>query len=290
VNRQDWDAYAAARAEDPKSKKTLRLRDKLVADNLGLVKSTVIKFVRVCGLGFQDTDDFMQAGTIGLMRAIDLFNPEKAAFSTYAMHWIKNEIGRARGQTNPIRIPPGKGMPLTVQIRIILYRQLHGCDPTAEEIGTIGKPGKEVVVTQEMMDRWAAFPRVESFETATIGQGDAEASEEYGVMGCAPMNRGGLQASDAPSIEETIEATQTDEMLREDLEDLTKSERHVITRVYWEDAEDADVAKEKGVTRQAISNCRLRGLAKLQKAFVKKSPPAFVIADGRKVRNTWGSE
>lgn len=52
-------------------------------------------------------EDLVQEGVIGLMTAIDRFDPEKGfRFSTYATHWIRQAVGRALdGKSKTIRLP-----------------------------------------------------------------------------------------------------------------------------------------------------------------------------------------
>lgn len=54
-----------------------------------------------------DLDDLMQEGMLGLMKAIDRFDPDKGyMFSTYATHWIRQAIGRfADNNSGAVRIP-----------------------------------------------------------------------------------------------------------------------------------------------------------------------------------------
>lgn len=54
-----------------------------------------------------DLDDLMQEGMMGLMTALDRFDPDKGyMFSTYAMHWIRQSITRfADNNSGAARIP-----------------------------------------------------------------------------------------------------------------------------------------------------------------------------------------
>ena len=64
-------------------------RDRLVTDNLGLVWSIVKRFA---GRGYEQ-EDLFQIGTIGLIKAVNTFTPERnIKLATYASRCIENEI------------------------------------------------------------------------------------------------------------------------------------------------------------------------------------------------------
>jgi RNA polymerase primary sigma factor len=80
-----------------------RARARLIEKNLRLVVS-VAKRYRGMGLPFED---LIQEGNLGLMKAADRFNPELGnRFSTYAIWWIRQAIGRANADKGrAIRLP-----------------------------------------------------------------------------------------------------------------------------------------------------------------------------------------
>jgi len=79
-------------------------RNRLIEANLRLVFSMAQKFKGQTGL---DLGDLVQEGTLGLLRAAELFDPDLGLrFSTYATHWIRQGICRGAdsfGET--IRLP-----------------------------------------------------------------------------------------------------------------------------------------------------------------------------------------
>ncbi len=68
-----------------------RLRQEMIACNTGLVAFVARKYKVRC-LSF---DDLMQEGLVGLIKAVDRFDPDRGnCFSTYAIFWIKQAISR----------------------------------------------------------------------------------------------------------------------------------------------------------------------------------------------------
>lgn len=110
-----------------------RARDRLIRKNLRLVVSVAKKY-RGQGLAFED---LIQEGNIGLMKAVEKFDPDRGfRFSTYATWWIRQGIQRAaadKGRT--IRVP----VHMTERIRKVLRTRNELSieferEPTDEEI------------------------------------------------------------------------------------------------------------------------------------------------------------
>jgi len=82
----------------------LEARDEMIRANLRLVVAIAKRYAR-CGLPL---GDLIEEGNLGLMRAVESYDPDRGArFSTYASWWIKQSIRRAMvGVIQPVRVPP----------------------------------------------------------------------------------------------------------------------------------------------------------------------------------------
>ena len=110
-------------------------KKELVERNLRLVIPIAKKYYRP-GLDFLD---IIEEGNLGLMHAIDKFDPKKGfRFSTYGAYWIEQSIRRAIDeQSKTIRIPPHAWEALRRWLRE--WDSLHGQlvrDPTLTEMAS----------------------------------------------------------------------------------------------------------------------------------------------------------
>lgn len=120
---------------------TEKIRQILVLYNQRFIKYHLGRYLSKPGKEtlFEFRDELLQEGVIGLMRAIDKYEYDhkaESSFPHYASFWIKNSFGHWVGQNKTtIRIPPEKR--LEVQRYYSAIRQLESPEegaPTEEEI------------------------------------------------------------------------------------------------------------------------------------------------------------
>ena len=85
-----------------KASPSLGLKNQIIEQNIGLVKSIAAKYKG-------DFDDLVQIGLITLSECVEQFNPGKGAFSTYATRAIKNRLINYVTRNQPlVKTPKGQ--------------------------------------------------------------------------------------------------------------------------------------------------------------------------------------
>ena len=132
-----------------------KARDKIISANLRFVVSVAKKY-RGQGMALED---LINEGNIGLVTAIDKFEPEKGYhFISYAVWWIRQSILKALAeQSRPIRLPLNRSNELISISRAKKALETKGIvNPTLEEIAQESGVDRESVkslidITKDMV-------------------------------------------------------------------------------------------------------------------------------------------
>ena len=141
---EEYDLALKAKNGDKKA------RERLINSNLRFVVSVAKKF-RGQGIPLED---LINEGNIGLMTAVDKFEPEKGYhFISYAVWWVRQAILKALAeQSRPVRLPLNRSNELIqiVRAKNELLKSGENSDPSAEDIAE--KTGLERNLVKSLMD------------------------------------------------------------------------------------------------------------------------------------------
>jgi RNA polymerase sigma factor (sigma-70 family) len=112
----------------------IRAKKRMIQGNLRLVIGIASKYKHLANR--VTLHDLVQEGNIGLIRAVELFDPERGyKFSTYAYWWIRQGIMRSiQVQDRIIKLPSGASDILRkVKTYMVEYQDLYGEPPSIEQ-------------------------------------------------------------------------------------------------------------------------------------------------------------
>ncbi len=232
-------------------------RQKMIEHNLRLVVSIAKHYINR-GVVLLD---MIEEGNLGLMRAIDKFEPERGfRFSTYATWWIRQSIERAiMNQARTVRLPVHMVRELNqiLRAKYHLESQHHdGKDATIEDIAhLLGRPADEV------QDILALSEHPTSLDAPL--DNDPQSS----LMDMLPSD-----SKHGPDA--TAEQHEMSHLIHDWLHNLPDKQRAVIQRRFGLDNDDPatleTLADEMGITRERVRQIQQEALGKLKRAMASR--------------------
>jgi RNA polymerase sigma-B factor len=215
----------------------VRARDRLVEELMPLVRSLANRYA---GRG-EPTEDLVQVGAIGLVKAIDRFELEKGVeLSTYAVPTIVGEIRRHfRDRTWAVHVPRRlKELSMRLaRTRDELSAELGRSPTVAELAAAVDVDEEEAIDALEASKAYAPRSLDQPFDEEEPGRVRGLADEEQGY---AALERGSV--------------------VRQGLEALDEREQRIVVLRFLRGMSQSEIAEEVGISQMHVSRLLRKSL------------------------------
>lgn len=236
-----------------------RTRDARSRETLILYHQKLVRYVAARFLDSGESmDDLVQVGTVGLILAIDRFDPaQEVKFSTYALPTIVGEIKRHfRDKTWHVKVPRWlQELSLAARRAQQTLTTDLGRAPMVTEIAeALGASEDETLQALEIAEVAAAL----SLDTRLDAERGSESATLMDVIG---------------RIDDALRDFEAYTDLRRALDRLEPREREIIHLRFFEELSQSKIARQLGLSQMQISRLQKRALQKLH-AVLADQPPA----------------
>jgi RNA polymerase sigma-B factor len=227
---------------EPGTEEHERIRERLVEMNLPLVRQLARRYRSRS----EPMEDILQAGAVGLVKAIDRYEPERGSFLPFAIPTILGEIKRFFRDTSwSVRVP-----------RRLRDRRLELFRTTDSLTQQLGRPPTVAELAQQL--------RLTEEEVAE------------GLDACAAYNTSSL---DAPALTDDDTVTLADQIGTDDdeldlveqregiepaLEELPAREREILLMRFYGNMTQAQIGEVVGISQMHVSRLLTRSLEHLR--------------------------
>jgi RNA polymerase sigma-B factor len=213
-------------------------RARLIEKHMGLVRSVARRYAR----GGEPVDDLVQVGAIGLIKAVDRFEPARGnSLRAVAVPAIEGEIRHHLRDRSQLVRPPRPVQELAARVRRkqVELGARDGRLPTHAEVAeALGVSEDEVV--QALQARAPAVP---------------------------------LEPEHAPAAPEDMADERA--LLQAGMSVLSKRERRILELRYYEDRSQSEIAREVGLSQAQVSRLIHRAVDRMRAVVVDGDDAAY---------------
>ncbi len=224
-------------------------RQQLIVNHLNLVRFLASKFKN----RGEPLEDLVQVGTIGLIKAIDRFDPDRGLeFTTYATPTIMGEIKRHfRDKGWSVRVP----------------RRLQELSQKVSQ------------ATEELTRELQRSPSVEEIANRIGASVDdvLEAMESSSAYSAVPLEGGGSDDEETPAVidhyatvDQDLESTDDRIVLESAIADFSPREQEIIRMRFLEGMTQVEIAERLGISQVQVSRLLRRTLKHIQEKIEPK--------------------
>ena len=226
-----------------------------------LIVVAAMPFVKriACGLARRSTDpvdDLIQVGSVGLIKSIDLYNPEIGTkFKTYATYLITGEIRHyLRDKASMIKAPR-EIQELAYRINCVI-RQLtdEGREPTSEQVAEFMSLPVDKVNDIIEVDR----------RKSTISLDQTFTFDDDDTMSLADKIPSGDYQAFLDAYEEKI-------MLSKAISQLKPKMKEVIELSYYQDLNQREISEQLNISQMQVSRRLKQALNDMYKIITRES-------------------
>jgi len=222
-----------------------QLRDELVVAHLNLVRYLAMKFAN----RGEPLDDLIQVGTLGLIKAIDRFDPSRGVeFTTYATPTVIGEIKRYfRDKGWAVKVPRRlQELNLAVNRAVEnLSVELGRAATVADLARRLGATDEEIIEAQELGQAYNLL----SLDSEFAAEGEAKSATLMDYVGASDSELDLLE--DKANLERAFGV-------------LDGRERIIVYLRYYQGVSQSEIAKRLNVSQMHVSRLQARALTKLK--------------------------
>ncbi|MDG4766290.1 SigB/SigF/SigG family RNA polymerase sigma factor [Solwaraspora sp. WMMD406] len=207
-------------------------------------------------------EDLEQVARLGLVKAVDRYDPERGSFTAYAAVTITGEIKRHfRDRTWGVHVPR-RLQDLTIEVSqatAVLTSELSRSPTVAELAARLETSEEDILAALES----AAGYTPASLNGPVGDDGPAELGDMFGALD-----------ADLESVDDRL--TVSDLLYR-----LPARERRILAMRFYGNYTQSDIAAEFGISQMHVSRLLSRTLTWLRQAMLTDSPPRWESGTGQ---------